>query len=100
MMEQIIDPSNLCFRTLAVIHFQIIFAIFQKKIKKNQLDASGTGKWGEQTKVVKISEKFMFKLFFDMMEQKIDPQPMFLKSCCNLLSNYFCNFSKKSVGCK
>ena len=31
MMEQIIDPSNLFFSTLAVIHFQIIIANFQKK---------------------------------------------------------------------
>ena len=40
MMEQKIDPPNLSFRTLAVIYFQINFAVFQKK----QLHASETGK--------------------------------------------------------
>ena len=40
MIEQIIDPANLGFRTLVVIYLKIILAIFHK----NQLIASETGK--------------------------------------------------------
>ena len=34
-----------------------------------------------------------------MMEQIIELQPKLLNSYCNLLSNYFCKFSKTSVAC-
>ena len=60
MMEQKIDPPNLCFWTLAIKDFQIILAIFQK----NQLDAVETGKFWNETKVVKKSKNFIFKSFF------------------------------------
>ena len=53
-------PPNLCFWTLAIKDFQIILAIFQK----NQLDAGETGKFWNETKVVKKSKNFIFKSFF------------------------------------
>ena len=56
MIDQIIDPPNLGFRTLVVIYFKNILAIFQK----NQLHASETGKIWKQTKVVKITKKKYF----------------------------------------
>ena len=40
MIEQIIDPPNLGFRTLVVIYLKSILAIFQN----NHLHASETGK--------------------------------------------------------
>ena len=79
-MEQNIDPPNLDFWTLAVTYFHIILAIFKKK---NQLEASESGKCWKQTKVVKISKNIIFKPFFYMMEQKFGPQPRFSNSCCN-----------------
>ena len=54
MMEQKNDPPNLGFWVLAVIYFQIFFAIFQK----NRLGASETGKCSRETKVVKILHSF------------------------------------------
>ena len=56
MIEQIIDPPNLGFRTLVVICLKSILAIFQK----NHLHASETGKIWKQTKVVKITKKKYF----------------------------------------
>ena len=90
-------PPNLCFWTLAIKDFQIILAIFQK----NQLDAVETGKFWNETKVVKKSKNFIFKSFFlyDGAENR-PPQPMFLNSCYKGLPNYTCYFSKKSVGCR
>ena len=52
MMEQNIDPPNLGFWTPAIKDFRNILAIFQK----NQLDAGETGKFWNETKVVKIKE--------------------------------------------
>ena len=60
MIEQIIDPPNLGFRTLVAIYLKSILAIFQK----NHLHASETGKIWKQTKVVKITKKNIFKPFF------------------------------------
>ena len=48
MMEQKIDHPNLCFWNLAVIYVQTILAFSQKK---NQLDASETGKCWKDTKL-------------------------------------------------
>ena len=36
---------------------------------------------------------YIFKPFFDMMEQKSTPQPMFLSSHCNVVLDYTCNSS-------
>ena len=43
------------------------------KFSKNQLDASETGKCWRQTKVMKISKRFIFNHFFYMMEQTKRP---------------------------
>ena len=55
MMEQKSTP-NTSLWALAVIYFQINFAVFQKK----QLHASETGKSWKQTKVLKITKKIYF----------------------------------------
>ena len=34
-----------------------------------------------------------------MTEQKLDPQPRFLSSCCNLLSNYSLKDFAKKISC-
>ena len=94
MMEQKIDPPNLCFWTLAIKDFQIILAIFQK----NQLDAVETGKIWNETKVVKKSKNFIFKSFFlyDGAENR-PPLPMFLNSCYKGLPNYTSFFQKNQL---
>ena len=90
-------PPNLGFRTLVVIYLKSILAIFQKK--------SVASKWNwKDLKANKSSEnnkKIFLNHFSYMMEQIIDPPTsVFLNSCCNLLSNYYCKLSKKSVACK
>ena len=91
MIEQIIDPPNLGFRTLVVIYLKSILAIFQK----NHLHASETGKIWKQTKVVKITKKYIFKQFFFLYDgaNNRPPPPKFLNSCCNL--NIFLQFFRK-----
>ena len=65
MIEQSIDPQpkflNSCCNLPS--NFQ----------KISWMQVSETGKSCKQTKVVKITKKNIFKPFFDMMEQKIDP---------------------------
>ena len=60
------------------------------------MDASETGKDWNETKAVKKSKNFIFKSFFlyDGAENR-PPQPGFLNSCYQGLSNYTCYFFKK-----
>ena len=95
MIEQIIDPPNLGFRTLVVIYLKSILAIFQK----NHLHASETGKIWKQTKVVKITKKYIFKQFFFLYDGANNRPPHLNFWTLAVISIYFCNFSEKSVAC-
>ena len=98
MMEQKVDPPpTYVFELLLRRSFKLYLLFF----KKNQLDASATEKFWNETKVVKKSKNFIFKSFFlyDGAENR-PPQPRFLNSCYKGLLNYTCYFSKKSFGCR
>ena len=108
-------PPNLGFRTLVVIYFKSIRAVFQKNhlhasvviyfksiravFQKNHLHASETGKIWKQTKVVKKTKKNFWTIFSIRWSKLSTTQPKFLNSCCNLLSKNYWKFSKKIVGC-
>ena len=84
MIEQIIDPPNLGFRTLVVIYLKSILAIFQK----NHLHASETGKIWKQT---------IFSIWWSKLST---PQPKFFSTLAVIYFQIIiANFHKKIVGC-
>ena len=89
MMEQIIDPPNLSFWTLAVIYFQMFLQIF----KKNSVGCKWNWKVLKANKTSENYKKNSLNHFSIWWSKKLTHQPRFLNSRCNVLSNYTCNFS-------
>ena len=97
-MEQKIDPPNLGFWTLTFTFFQIILAMFPKKL----VACKWNRKVQRKQKIVKILKFFNFNSFFlyDGAKNRPPPQPRFLNSYFHLLPYYSCDVSKKIVACK
>ena len=98
MMQRKIDPPPWFLKC----YYNLLSNYTSNSSKKNQLDASETGKCWKETKVVKISKKFIFESFF--LYNGANKWPTTHQICRNLaLINFqfiLAIFQKKIVGCK